>query len=173
MYDIFGYVPSIEDLFDALLQGNAGGDVCYHNNVERSGTNDVPKTSNDTINIDLDVKVITITRKNSKLSVNHIVVTKERDTWEAKAKVLEQKYAALEKSYKGVLDENEKQKLQNARKDGKIEEKDKTIRFLQEMVSDVLERLAGHHVVNNNTTNNIGGGQTQLNGGNGLQKNDK
>ena len=173
MEDTLRYDPTIGDWVDAYQQVNAGGEVSYYDNVQRPGNKVAPPKSVDAINIDLEVKVVTLTEQNNKLSVSYLAITKERDAWKAKAEEWKQKYAALEKDYKAALNEIETQKLENARKDGKIEEKDKTIRFLQEMVSDVLERLAGHHVVNNNTTNNIGGGQTQLNGGNGLQKNDK
>ena len=173
MKDTLRYDPTIGDWVDAYQQVNAGGEVSYYDNVQRPGTKAVPKKSVDAINIDLEVKVVTLTKQNNKLSVSYLAVTKERDAWKAKAEEWKQKYAALEKDYKAALDEIVAQKIENARKDGSIKEKDRTIGLLRKLVSDVFGGLVGHHVVNNNTTNNIGGGQTQLNGGNGLQQNGK
>lgn len=172
MEDTLRYDPTIGDWVDAYQQVNAGGEVSYYDNVQRQVSKETQK-SVDAINIDLEVKVVTLTEQNNKLSVSYLAITKERDAWKAKAEEWKQKYAALEKDYKAALNEIVAQKLENARKDGSIKEKDRTIGLLRKLVSDVFGGLVGHHVVNNNTTNNIGGGQTQLNGGNGLQKNDK
>ena len=172
MEDTLRYDPTIGDWVDAYQQVNAGGEVSYYDNVQRQVSKETQK-SVDAINIDLEVKVVTLTEQNNKLSVSYLAITKERDAWKAKAEEWKQKYAALEKDYKAALNEIVAQKLENARKDGSIKEKDRTIGLLRKLVSDVFGGLVGHHVVNNNTTNNIGGGQTQLNGGNGLQQNEK
>ena len=156
MEDTLRYDPTIGDMVDAYQQGNAGRKVSYRKKVQKLVSYEPPSI--------LDYIAIKDSRELWKAKAGE---------WKAEAEEWNQKYAALEEDYKAALNEIVAQKIENARKDGSIKEKDRTIGLLRKLVSDVFWGLVGQHAVNNNTTNNIGGGQTQLNGGNGLQQNGK